>query len=69
MTNPFDEVRSAVAAAEMQLRAADRAASSMAELLVGRLRRVETNKWNDNLANLKRELRDYDITTRKWKTP
>ncbi len=34
----------------------------MANLLVGRLRHA----WTDDVAKLKRELRNFNIHTRKW---
>lgn len=70
MSNPFDEVRAAVSQAKEQLRAADDAALSMAQLLVGRLRHVQSgNQYRgaDALRALKKELRDFDMTTGEWK--
>lgn len=62
MENPFDQVRSAVWRAKETLQAVDCAAGSMADLLVGRLRHVDRR----TLAKLKRELRDFNIQTKKW---
>jgi hypothetical protein len=70
MSNPFDEVRTAVSNAESQLQAADSAALSMAQLLVGRLRHVQSSgHWagTSALRKLKKELRDFDMTTGEWK--
>lgn len=62
--NCFDEMRRAVESAEMQLRAADRASTDMARLLRGRLRKVDSPHV---LAELKRELKDFNIQTKEWK--
>ena len=64
MSNPFDQVRQAVIDARTQLRAADSVAGSMASLLRGRLRNVDDRYV---LAALKRELRDFNLTTKTWK--
>lgn len=66
MTNAFDDVRAAVEQAQAQLRAADMVATNMASLLRGRLRKVENVGF---LAQLKRELHDFNIQTGKWKEP
>lgn len=65
--NPFDEVREAVSRAEAQLRAADQSATEMARLLTGRLRHVQGWQGKRALAALKRELRDFNIQTERWK--
>ena len=70
MDNPFDDVRAAIAEAEMQLRAADSAALSMAQLLVGRLRAVQRSGYYGGataLRQLKKELRGFDAVTGTWK--
>jgi hypothetical protein len=64
MNNPFDETRAAVKAAREQLNAADAIAYSMANLLRGRLRKVDDRY---TLAELKRELQDFNAVTGKWK--
>lgn len=64
MSNPFDEIRWAVQAAREQLAAVDAQTGKMAGLLVGRLRHVDAP---EALRDLKRELRDFDMTTGKWK--
>lgn len=66
MTNPFDEVRQQVRQAREQLQAVDGVAFNMADLLVGRLRHVDSHRV---LAMLKKELRDFDAVTGKWKEP
>lgn len=62
--NPFDETITAVRAARTQLQAADDVATSMADLLRGRLRHVHRKEL---LAQLKSELRDYNSNTNKWR--
>lgn len=66
MSNAFDEIRAAVVAAKVQLKAADVVASDMAYLLRGRLRKVSSAC---DLAALKRELQDFDMRTKRWKEP
>lgn len=63
MNNQFDAMRAAVNEASDTLRAADSVAAQMASLLRGRLRKVSPFV----LADLKRELRDYDIHRKEWK--
>ena len=58
----FDAAR-AVSDAEGTLRAADAQAERMAGLLIGRLRKISA--WR--LKQLKRELREFNIQTGKWK--
>lgn len=55
--NKFDEMREAMQEAEDTLRAA-------ARLLSGRMRKVNSSYL---IAQLKRELRDFNIHTGKWK--
>lgn len=64
--NPFDATHEAVRRAEAQIRAADDAATSMARLLVGRLKHVNGWQGNEALAALKRELKDFNIQQEKW---
>lgn len=61
--NKFDEMRQAVAEAKVTLSAADGVAADMARMLVGRLRCAS----GYTLQQLKRELRDYNIHTGRWK--
>jgi len=62
--NAWDEMRAAIDEARDRLRAADNCASDMASILRGRLRRVNSTY---ELRELKRELRDFDMTTGEWK--
>lgn len=63
MDNAFDEMSRAVQQARDIDRAVDSQLNSMADLLRGRLRKVGP----DYLAELKRELRDFNMQTRRWK--
>jgi hypothetical protein len=65
MDNAFDEMRRAVAQAKSTLQAVRENSSVMADLLVGNLRDV---KWASTLRALKKELRDFDMTTGTWKS-
>lgn len=62
--NAFDEMRAAMNEAEERIRAADSVSTQMAQMLRGRLRKV---KYPHLLRDLKRELRDFDMTTGRWK--
>lgn len=64
MNNIFDDMRRAVSQAQDTLRAADSIANDMALLLRDRLRNVDNTY---TLAALKRELRNFNLTTRIWK--
>jgi hypothetical protein len=56
-------MRAAYVEAEETVRAADGIVNSMAKMLIGRLR-----KANPSLCvALKRELRDFNISTKRWK--
>lgn len=57
------ELRSAVDDAEQLQRDINRQAQALASILRGWLRHV----YGDTLAELKRELADYNIHTRSWK--
>lgn len=63
MSNPFDDIRAAVQQARDVNRACDGQANTLADLLEGRLRHVSGYR----LAKLKRELRDFNIHTGRWK--
>lgn len=63
MNNAFDELTTAIEAAKQVRRACDNNANAMAELLLGSLRNV--SRWK--LERLKRELRDFNIHTGRWK--
>ncbi len=57
------EARQAIQDARNTMSSADGIANDCADILEGRLRRVNQYK----LARLKRELRDFNIHTGKWK--
>lgn len=59
----FDDVNRAVNEAQDHLSLADSVASRMAGMLRGRLRHVSTRM----LAELKKELRDFNARTKEWK--
>ena len=61
--NEWDMVRDALAAYRRMSSAMDSYASSMAGMLRGRLRRCSF----EDLVALKKELRDFNINTGKWK--
>lgn len=66
--NKFDAVRAAVVEAAALNRAVDAQAADMARLLRGRLRTVSNNIGGATvLQDLKRELRDFNANTGKWK--
>lgn len=58
------ELRAAIEDAEQLQRDINRHAHALAVILRGRLRHV----YGDVLADLKRELADYNIHTQRWKT-
>jgi len=58
MENPFDEMRRAIN------NAADNAANSIVDLLDGRLRQVSPYR----LAKIKKQLRDFNMHTKEWKS-
>lgn len=62
--NAWDTMRAAVNEAETTLRAADRYADELAAMLAPRIRHARDV---DDLRTLKRALRDFDMTTGKWK--
>lgn len=59
----FDQMREAMREANIALNAADSVAGTMASMLVGRLRHVDSRS---TLSKLKRELRDFNIHTGRW---
>jgi hypothetical protein len=59
----FDEMIGAIEDAEITLRSADNVAKRLARVLPGRLRHCDAY----TLKRLKRELRDFNITTGEWK--
>ena len=66
MSNMFDNMREALSNAKDVQRAADANSTAMAQMLVGRLRHVDSVSV---LRALKRELRNFDMTTGKWSKP
>jgi hypothetical protein len=62
--NPWREMRKVISKAKQIQEAADDSAASMARILNGRLRQVGDR---DVLRHLKRELRDFDMVTGRWK--
>lgn len=61
--NTFDQMRQAINEARETMRAADSVANDLASLLRDRLRKV--SPWH--LVELKRQLRDFDAHTKRWK--
>ena len=59
----FDEMKQAISQARSTFNLADSMASTLADLLVGRLRMVSS--WT--LVKLKRELRNFNAHTKTWK--
>lgn len=59
----LSDMEAAITSAEAELRRADMVASGLARLLRGRLRKVESGYV---LADLKRELKDFNIHTKNW---
>lgn len=59
----WDDFRSAYSTAQSTMNQADSVADSMAGMLAGRLHKCS----GYTLAKLKRELRDFNIQTQKWK--
>lgn len=64
MSNHFDMMRAAIADARQVHSAADAYAHALAEMLVGRLRRVNSHMV---LRALKNELRAYNPHTNRWR--
>jgi len=65
MSNAFDAIRDALNEHETMKKAVRNNAARMALLLVGNLRDSGITPWV--LADLKRELADYNIHTKSWK--
>jgi hypothetical protein len=63
MTNRFDEMRVALREAEATLEAANNVSRQMASMLQGRMRYADS----EVLKRLKRELRNFNMTTGEWK--
>ena len=67
----YNEFITAVEDAENTQRRADIHAEAMAKMLIGRLRKVtrhDTYSQHNILADLKRELSNYNASTRQWKS-
>lgn len=65
----FNEMVEAMTEAETNFILADEQAEKMAKLLRGRLRRAAASyRGAQFVADLKRELRDFNIQTRRWKS-
>jgi hypothetical protein len=63
MNDPFDQMSNAISEAESLMKSVDKATESMAKLMVGRMRKVSCYR----LKKLKRELKDFNMHTCKWK--
>jgi len=59
----WDEMRSAYVDAEQTIKAADSISVDMARMIIGRLRKVDG--WT--LIKLKRELKNFNMQTQRWK--
>jgi len=67
--NIFDEVRQLTSQAAAAQRAVDNNTGEMVRILKGRLRHTPHNYQNlEALKALKKELRDFNAVTGKWKT-
>ena len=64
MSNAYDELKRMLADMRIQQDAADDCAEVAANLVVGRLKHVSSVS---TLAKLKRELRDFNLRTHRWK--
>lgn len=64
MNEEWAQIEASIAAAERLRFAARRHARAMAKLLVGNLREQDID--GSVLAQLKRELRDFNIQTHRW---
>ena len=70
MSLTYKDMKEGLNDAAETMSVADRIATRLAQLLVGRLRQVNRlPRWNGDgpLDLLKKELRDYDSCKRKWK--
>lgn len=63
-----DAINQALTDIEYNQMAIDELSSAMAKALVGRLRLLEGYQDGDVLIALKKELADYNMTTRQWKS-
>jgi hypothetical protein len=60
----LSEINAGIEEAKQTLRNADSVATKLAQMLVGRLRKVQ---WEDYLRDLKRELAKFNIQTGQWR--
>ncbi len=69
MSNIWDDIRRAVEQSKETLRAADDVTADMIRLAAPRLRSVDASDWRnrDALKAMKKQLRDFDMVTGKWK--
>lgn len=66
--NKYDEFKSAIDEADETMRVLDLMAYRLAQMLVGRLRKIGNHNYpNPTLCALKKELSNYNMTTGKWK--
>lgn len=63
MSDVYEQTRAYFREAKARINSADVVVDDIARLLEGRLRRVNAS----TLRRLKRELRDFDMTTGNWK--
>ena len=63
----FNQMNEAVKEAENTLHIADMTTEKLLSLLVGRLRNIKNYNGHTNLSKLKKELKNYNSTTREWK--
>lgn len=66
MSLPWDALRAGVQDAKQTIQRTDNFVGEMAEIIAGRLRKGRVSA--SVLGQLKRELRDFNIHTGKWKT-
>ena len=61
----FDEMQTAIVEARYAIRTSDQLIGTMASLIAGRLRKSIVT--HSVLVSLKKELRDFNMTTGEWK--
>ena len=64
----FNEMKDAVAEARHTLALADLATDDMVQMVVGRLRKVNTYNGKRALRKLKKELSEYNVIQQTWKS-
>ena len=66
--NKYDVFKEAVDEADHTMRMVDSLADRLAQMLVGRLRKIGSGRYpNSTLCSLKKELSQYNMTTGQWK--